>query len=538
MRAAAIAIGILTLPDMTFGMVLHELTLHQRTGPMAGVQGPQRLVDGRFLDPIALPLKTALSGQPQVVAQAFDSSQIANSAAPAIRDGGLRKRFVSPAPSDGDMFGYSVALSEKQALIGAFLADVGGTDNGAAYLFDTATGNLLDTFADPSLAGGGLGVTLSMVDGQALIGTVGDEAGGSGVAKLYDSLTGELLQTFTCNCVQSRNDGFGSSVALGNGMAVIGAFLDDTDGPNAGIAYLFDTRTGELIHTFRNPTPAPHDGFGNAVAIFNGKVMVGAANDDTGATDSGSAYLFSTTSGSLLRTYTNPVPREGANFGRAVALNSVDALIGAPGGVGGGTVYLFDAGIPTGPIAQLETIAADQPGLIGFGTVFNIDPITVTNVVPPNPDPETPGGPGPGGPGGPGPGGPGGPGPGGPSGPGPGGPSGPGPGGPGGPGPGGPGGPGPDGPGGPGPGGPGGPGPGGPSGPGPGGPGGPGPGGPSGPGPGGPSGPGKPSFPDPPVVPVDPPEPPLAVPAPGGLWIVLVGLVAACGLQWRRLPRS
>jgi FG-GAP repeat len=49
-----------------------------------------------------------------------------------------------------------------------------------------------------------------------------------------------------------------------------------------------------LLHTITNPTPAAFDAFGASVAALgNDRVIIGATHDDLGATNAGTAYLFS-----------------------------------------------------------------------------------------------------------------------------------------------------------------------------------------------------------------------------------------------------
>src|SRR5262245_56702629 len=72
---------------------------------------------------------------------------------------------------------------------------------------------------------------------------------------------------------------------------------------------------GALLHTFHNPTPAAGDFFGTAVAVSGGRVLVGAPNNDTGALNAGSAYLYDAVTGQLLHTFHNPTPAAYDDFG-------------------------------------------------------------------------------------------------------------------------------------------------------------------------------------------------------------------------------
>jgi hypothetical protein len=94
---------------------------------------------------------------------------------------------------------------------------------------------------------------------------------------------------------------------------------------------LFNGSTGSLIFTLNNPSPAASDFFGNALAAFGSDLIVAARSDNTGATDAGAVYLFSGSNGALLRTFLNPVPASGDQFGFSVATvgNSGLILVGA-----------------------------------------------------------------------------------------------------------------------------------------------------------------------------------------------------------------
>ena len=100
--------------------------------------------------------------------------------------------------------------------------------------------------------------------------------------------------------------------AVGSDRVIIGTPFDGTNDP--GAAYLFGT-DGAWAATFINPTPAGGDNFGFSVAAAGtDRVVIGAPYDDTGAPDTGAAYLFSV-NGTLLTTFTNPASQATANFG-------------------------------------------------------------------------------------------------------------------------------------------------------------------------------------------------------------------------------
>ena len=147
-------------------------------------------------------------------------------------------------PSDGDendQFGYSVAVSGTLAVIGSWLDDDNGTDSGSAYLFDTSTGTQV--------------FKLTASDGATL-------------------------------------DYLGFSVAVSDGVAVIGAPFDDGAGSDAGAAYAFDTTSGTEQFKITASDAASSDWFGFAVSVSSGSALVSSRLDDDGGPNSGSAYVF------------------------------------------------------------------------------------------------------------------------------------------------------------------------------------------------------------------------------------------------------
>ncbi|MCR9075757.1 MAG: FG-GAP repeat protein, partial [bacterium] len=125
-------------------------------------------------------------------------------------------------------------------------------------------------------------------------------------------------------------DQFGWSVAISGTTAVVGARLDDDNGTDSGSAYLFDTTTGQQIAKLLPDDGAAEDNFGVSVAISGALVVVGAYGDDDNGTISGSAYLFDTTTGEQIAKL---LPSDGSEvniFGRSVAISGTTVVVGAP----------------------------------------------------------------------------------------------------------------------------------------------------------------------------------------------------------------
>ena len=258
-----------------------------------------------------------------------------------------------------DNFGQPMVTIGNNVLIAAPRDDAGAFDAGVAYLFDGTSGALLHTFTNPAptpenmdFSGDFFASSVAAVGNNILIGSPSDDTGApnAGAAYLYDGITGNLLRTFT-NPTPEEYDYFGDSVAAVGNNILITASGDNTGAFDVGAAYLFDGITGNLLRTFTNPTPATDDRFGDSVAAVGNKILIAAPNDDTGGFDAGSAYLYDSTTGALLRTFTNPTPEADDYFGDSVAAVGNNILIGAPDGYdrniqpgrGAGAVYLFDS---------------------------------------------------------------------------------------------------------------------------------------------------------------------------------------------------
>jgi len=290
----------------------------------------------------------AIDGNNVLIGARLDDTGATDAGAAYLFDinGALLQTYLNPAPANADLFGTSVAIDGNNVLIGADGNAVGPGGANAAYLFDT-NGALLQTLLNPTPGDFDRFGTASATDGtDILIGAPSDDLGApnAGAAYLFDS-SGALVQTFL-NPAPANSDNFGNAVSLEGANVLIGVPNDDTSAPNAGIVYLFD-RSGPLLQTLLNPTPANGDNFGGVVAMTGANILIGTPGDDAGATNAGAAYLFNV-GGTLLQTLVNPTPANADNFGAAVAIAGTNILVGAPNddtsAPDAGAAYLFDLG--------------------------------------------------------------------------------------------------------------------------------------------------------------------------------------------------
>ena len=187
----------------------------------------------------------------------------------------------------------------------------------------------------------------------------------------------ELLHTLYNPSVYSTaaSDQFGNSVAISGNYAVVGSpYESSPENFFTGVVYVFDTTTGTLLHTLRDPVNADNDHFGNSVAIDGNYIIIGAVLSESPPNyllDVGRAYIYDAVSGSLIHTLYDPNAYSTPNadyFGRSVAISGNYAIVGATGeddasGGGSGKAYIFD--VTTG--ALLHTL--DNPNAYSTGTI-------------------------------------------------------------------------------------------------------------------------------------------------------------------------
>ncbi|NEQ41635.1 MAG: hypothetical protein F6K40_37765 [Okeania sp. SIO3I5] len=286
--------------------------------------------------------------------------------------GNLLHKLTAPDGSAHDYFGRSVAVSDNIALIGSYLDDDNGTNSGSAYLFDTTTGNLLQKLTAPDgSVYNYFGRSVAISDNIALIGAYGDNDNGSvsGSAYLFDITTGNLLHKLTAPDGAAL-DYFGLSVALSGNTALIGSYQDDDNGGNSGSAYLFDVTTGSLLHKLTAPDGSVEDYFGYSVAISDNTALIGSYKDDNNNGENhGSAYLFDVTTGSLLQKFTASDGSRNHYLGISVALSNNTTLIGSTGdsdnGSSSGSAYLFTTNVTSTPEPKSTPEPSSLLGIVG-----------------------------------------------------------------------------------------------------------------------------------------------------------------------------
>jgi hypothetical protein len=168
---------------------------------------------------------------------------------------------------------------------------------------------------------------------------------------------------------------FGNSVALDGNTLVVGAWGDGGGSGVEGSAYVF-TRNG-TVWTLQQKLTATvgnaYNAFGNSVALDGDTLVVGASQDNVGAsTYQGSAYVF-TRSGTVWTLQQRLTANDGVsntNFGSAVALDGNTIVVGAITHPGSAYVFTRNGTVWT---QQQKLMANDGDQYDNFGKAVALD---------------------------------------------------------------------------------------------------------------------------------------------------------------------
>ena len=247
----------------------------------------------------------------------------------------------------GRVFGAAVAADAGTLVVGAYLDQANGIQSGAAYLVDLGSREQIAKLV-PSDGGPGdrFGIAVAIGDGVAVVGAPheGDFVEGPGAAYIYDAATGaELFKLSAGDVVEG--DAFGRAVAIRNGIVVVGAEDHDAVAENSGAVYLFRSDDGTLMRKLVPEDGAANDKFGSSVAVQGNLVVVGARGarrlSDMVPQDTGAVYVFDAHTGHQLGKMQAMDSLMDDTFGMAIAVAGDFVLIGAENHDPSGAAYLF-----------------------------------------------------------------------------------------------------------------------------------------------------------------------------------------------------
>ena len=319
------------------------------------------------------------------------------------------RKLVASDPAADDHFGFSVALTEGLAVVGAKLDDDSGPNSGSIYVLNPATGETVRKLRNPRTSSNDqLGWSVAADAGKVIGGTLsGDNA------LLFEiDVIGRKFE-FKPD-MEFEDSEFGRSVAISGNRVVVGDPRDDEVAENSGAAYVFDATTGQQLFKLKAPgsfllggrvavsgdravvTSANTTGvyvfdintgqqicynqgtaeetcrldrFGagssSSVAVSGDLAIIGSAFDSAEGTASGAAYIYNITTGQEVWRITPGTAdglRSGDQFGTSVAISGSRAIVGAKenddAANNAGTAYVFD--VTSGEL--LAQLLASDPG--------------------------------------------------------------------------------------------------------------------------------------------------------------------------------
>ncbi len=341
----------------------------------------------------------AISGDTVVVGAVFDdvgANFDQGSAYVFVRSGSVWSQQQKLRASDGaagDQFGFSVAISGDTVVVSAEFDDVTGiSDQGSAYVFTrsgTTWARQQQLLSGDGAASDHFGQSVAISGDTVVVGAPHDNVGSPAI---IDQGSAYL---FVCNWTEQPKltaldggspDNFGTSVALSNDTAVIGAMRHDVSALQQGAVYVF-VRSGagwSFQQRLIASDAAASDLFGTSVAISGNTIVVGAEFDDFVLnTEQGSAYVF-TRSGTMWTQQQQLLAADGAagdQFGGTVAISGDTIVVGAEfddvsGNGNQGSAYVF-ARSGTTWTQQTPLRASDGAANDSFGNSVSISGDTV-----------------------------------------------------------------------------------------------------------------------------------------------------------------
>ncbi len=359
-----------------------------------------------------------------------------------LEDGAWVYRFMltSQVAEGADFHGYSVGISGKLALIGAYGDQQGGENAGAAYVYAfenhmrtpsislTAPDGLHDIadcsytiqWADLDLDDN---ASISLyydtddngVDGTLIVSGLGEDPDGAANEYVWDttslppgyyhiyaviddgsstpvvSYAKGPVHIHTLFGFQKLTDSdggpdqlFGRSVSVSGGTVLVGMQYEGDDATVLGRVSIWERGNG----VFRDkggivaPSGNSYDGFGRRVAISGDYAVVGADNDDEQGYAAGAAYILQR-QGDVWGVQTKLTAPDGGeliNFGQAVALDGDIAVVGANGNDAGiegcGAAYVYQCDGDDW-IFQAKLTASDKASNSLFGLAVAVDGNTI-----------------------------------------------------------------------------------------------------------------------------------------------------------------
>ena len=260
-------------------------------------------------------------------------------AALAFCSSGLTAAVRPSTPVASDYFGKSGAIGANTAVVGIPGNDDRASFAGKALVYGRVGENWIlraSLTAPDAEKNAQFGTATEVGPDMIVVGAPGARAAGIATGRVYvyspNGASWQLAQTIECP-EPTYGDLFGEQVALNGDMLVIASRGHKTNGLNSsGAAFVFRKAGGIFLYESKLVASVPQAGaaFGTSVAIHGDKIAVGAPYETASTGIPGAAYVFAKTA------FTWPLetriqgPVSSSRFGNAIAIDNDRLAVGAP----------------------------------------------------------------------------------------------------------------------------------------------------------------------------------------------------------------
>jgi len=301
-----------------------------------------------------------------------------------------QEKLVASDGAANNHFGYSVAVDDIYAIVGARDADYNGVDSGAAYIFKYVGMNWVEQqklLPSDGQAGDRFAQSVSIDGDYAVVGTYSSGTVGSAyVFKRVGDIWTQQQKLLAAD--GASGDRFGGPVCIQGDYIVVGAHTHDDSGrSDVGAVYVF-LRVGDTWAQEQKLLAADgetEDEFGSSACIDDEYIVVGAAMDEKSSPNHGAAYVFKHVGPSWVQEQ-KLIAFDGESndqFGSSASIDSDKIIIGAfmddKSSPNHGAAYIFTRSGSTWTHEQ-KLIAADGADDDEFGVrvAINGDIVLVT----------------------------------------------------------------------------------------------------------------------------------------------------------------
>lgn len=274
---------------------------------------------------------------------------------------GAWTQVATLAPSDlasGDVFGYSVAITQSTILVGApsFSSPLGGGTGGAVYAFQkngSGVWTQVQKFTSSNdVSTDGFGAALAASGTNLIVTAPRLQASTTASVYLFDLVGGSWTQEQEIHPSGVGSfDGFTMSVDIAGDTAIVGAPGSTINTHVEGIVYVIEKIAGTWAQTqqlYLGPTHM-NENFGQSVAVAgNGDVLIGAPATTVGSkAGQGIAYKYVADASGVYSGAGAYLASDGQaqdHYGYTVAFNSGPSLNGGPVDIAIGAIGVKDAG--------------------------------------------------------------------------------------------------------------------------------------------------------------------------------------------------